>query len=71
MKASLAVAVVLLSFAVLAPAASAAARDRTPPSTPTNLRVVSVTEDSITIAWNASTDNSGASTPSPAPRPGR
>ena len=36
-----------------------AARDRTPPSTPTGLRVVSVTEDSITIAWNASKDNSG------------
>ena len=59
MRVSLAVAAVLLAFAVLAPAASAAGRDRTPPSTPTNLRVVSVTEDSITIAWNASTDNSG------------
>jgi chitodextrinase len=58
MRSSLAVVAVLLGFAVLAPAASAA-RDRTPPSTPTGLRVVSVTEDSITIAWNASTDNSG------------
>ena len=28
-------------------------------ATPTNVRIVSVTEDSITIAWNASTDNSG------------
>ena len=56
-------AVVLIAVAaaaaVLAPAASAAARDRTPPSTPTNVRVVAVTEDTITIAWNASTDNSG------------
>jgi chitodextrinase len=60
MKVSLAVAVVLLVFGVVAPAASAGPRrDTTPPTTPTNLRVVAVTEDSITIAWNASTDNSG------------
>jgi chitodextrinase len=52
-------AVALAVLAVLIPAAPAAARDRTPPSTPTNVRVVSVTEDTITIAWNASTDNSG------------
>jgi chitodextrinase len=58
MRVSLAVTAVLLAFAVLAPSAMAA-RDRTPPSTPTGLRVVSVTEDSITIAWNKSTDNSG------------
>ena len=58
MRVSLAVAAVLLGFAVLAPSAMAA-RDRTPPSIPTGLRVVSVTEDSITIAWNASKDNSG------------
>jgi chitodextrinase len=45
-------------LAVSAPAASAA-RDRTPPSVPTNVRIVSVTEDSITIAWDASRDNSG------------
>lgn len=59
MRVSLAVSAVLLAFAVLAPTASAAGRDRTPPSTPTSLRVVAVTEDSVTIAWNASTDNSG------------
>ena len=58
MRVSLAVAAVLVVSAVLAPSAMAA-RDRTPPSTPTGLRVVSVTEDSITIAWNKSTDNSG------------
>jgi chitodextrinase len=58
MRVSLAVAAVLVVSAVLAPSAMAA-RDRTPPSTPTGLRVVSVTEDSITIAWNASKDNSG------------
>ncbi len=58
MRVSLTVAAVLLAFAVLAPSAMAA-RDRTPPSIPTGLRVVAVTEDSITIAWNASKDNSG------------
>ena len=41
------------------PRAAQAARDRTPPSVPTGLRVVSVTEDSVTLRWNASTDNSG------------
>ena len=62
MKPCLACCAVLLSFAVLAPSAAAAKprRDVTPPSAPTNVRVVSVTEDSITIAWNASTDNSGS-----------
>jgi chitodextrinase len=58
MKVSLACCAVLAAFAVLAPAAQAA-RDRTPPSTPTGLKVVAVTEDSITISWNKSTDNSG------------
>jgi chitodextrinase len=58
MKTSLACCAVLVAFAVLAPAASAAGRDRTPPTVPTNVRVVGVTEDTITIAWNASTDNS-------------
>jgi chitodextrinase len=53
-----AVLAVLAVLAAGAPAASAA-RDRTPPSTPTGLRVVAVTEDSITIAWTASTDDSG------------
>src|SRR5687767_2327151 len=61
MKVGLACCAVLVVSAVLAPSASAGPgkRDNTPPTTPTNVRVVSVTEDSITIAWNASTDNSG------------
>ena len=59
MKTSLVCCAVLVALAVLAPATSAASRDRTPPTTPTQPRVVAVTEDSITIAWNASTDNSG------------
>jgi len=53
-------AALLLAFAGLVPAASAKPRrDSTPPSTPGNVRVVAVTEDTITIAWNASTDDSG------------
>jgi chitodextrinase len=60
MKVSLACCAVLAVFAALAPTASAGPRrDTTPPSTPTNVRVVAVTEDSITIAWDASSDNSG------------
>src|SRR5687767_1136965 len=52
-------AVVLAVLAVLIPAAPAAARDRTPPSTPTNVRVVAAGEDTVTIAWTASKDDSG------------
>jgi chitodextrinase len=48
---------VLVAFAIAAPAASA--RDTTPPTTPTGVRVASVTEDSISLAWNRSTDDSG------------
>ena len=60
MRISLTCCAVLAVFAALAPVASAGPRrDNTPPTTPTNVRVVSVTEDSITIAWDASTDNSG------------
>jgi chitodextrinase len=35
------------------------ARDRRPPTAPTNLVVVAVTETSVTLAWDPSTDNSG------------
>jgi chitodextrinase len=60
MKVGLACFTVLAVLAALAPSASAARKeDRTPPTVPTNVRVVAVTEDTITISWNASTDNSG------------
>jgi hypothetical protein len=36
-----------------------AARDRTPPSTPTNFRVIRVTSYTASLAWNASSDKSG------------
>ena len=53
----------LLAFVLLTPAAYAGPpkkpRDTTPPTVPTNVRVVARTDDSVTIRWNASTDNSG------------
>lgn len=38
---------------------SAAPRDRVPPTTPNNLVVTGRTDTTISVAWNASTDNSG------------
>ncbi len=35
------------------------ARDRKPPTAPTNLVVTAMTPDSVTLAWGPSTDNSG------------
>ena len=37
---------------------AAAARDRTPPTTPGNLRITASTDTSVSLAWNASTDTS-------------
>jgi chitinase len=36
-----------------------AKRDKTPPSAPSNLTAVSVTDSSVSLRWNASTDNVG------------
>jgi chitodextrinase len=47
-----------LALLALAPA-SAPAQDRTRPSTPQNLRVTATATTSVSLAWNASTDNSG------------
>jgi hypothetical protein len=41
---------------------AAAARDRTPPTTPANLRVTNLGHESVTLAWDPSTDNSGSVT---------
>jgi len=54
----------LLAFALITPTANAQwwkpkPRDTTPPTVPTNLHVVARTDDSVTVRWNASTDNSG------------
>lgn len=35
-------------------------RDRTPPTTPTNLHVTAVSSTSVSLAWNSSSDNSGS-----------
>jgi chitodextrinase len=52
------VAVVVVAV-LLAPGAAHAATDRTPPTTPANLHVQSVSFTAVTLAWDASTDNSG------------
>jgi chitodextrinase len=49
--------IVLAAFAIVATSATAA--DFTPPTKPTNLRATAKTLTSISMAWNASTDNSG------------
>jgi chitodextrinase len=38
---------------------AAQARDRTPPTAPSNLTVMATTEHSVSLAWGAATDNSG------------
>jgi chitodextrinase len=51
----------VLVLVLLSPASAAsAARDRTPPTRPTNLRVTGMTSYSVSLAWNPSTDNSGS-----------
>jgi chitinase len=52
---------VALSLA-LSTAPVLAARDRTPPTKPTNLHVTGLTAYSVSLAWNPSTDNSGSIT---------
>jgi chitodextrinase len=52
--------VVVAVLALLAPPALAA--DRTPPTKPGNMRVTGTTQTSVSLAWNASTDNSGSVT---------
>jgi chitodextrinase len=52
----------LLTLVLGVSTASAAPRDRTPPTTPTNLRVTGMTAYSVSLAWDPSTDNSGSFT---------
>ena len=48
-----------VSLGLLLPAVpAAAARDRTPPTTPANLRITATTATTISLVWDASTDNS-------------
>jgi chitodextrinase len=53
-----AVPIMLAAFALVATSATAAP-DRRPPTKPTNLHVTAKTLTSVSMAWNASTDNSG------------
>jgi chitodextrinase len=46
--------------AIFGPSTAWAARDRTPPTTPTNLHVTAVSPTSVSLAWSPSTDNSGS-----------
>jgi hypothetical protein len=55
------IALVLALVVVGSVAAAAARGDRTPPTTPTNLRVTSVSHKSVTLAWDPSTDKSSFS----------
>ncbi len=52
-------AALALVLALVVVGSVAAARDRTPPTTPTNLRATNLTQESVTLAWNPSTDKSG------------
>ena len=56
----LAVLAALVSFFGASPAL--AARDRKPPTRPTNLRATSLTPHRVTLAWDPSTDDSGSFT---------
>ena len=38
---------------------NSAPRDKTPPTTPTNLAATSITETTVALSWNAASDNSG------------
>jgi hypothetical protein len=51
----------VLGLVVVGSVAAAGRGDRTPPTTPTNLRVTSVSHKSVTLAWDPSTDKSSFS----------
>ena len=53
-------ALALVLALVVVGSVAAAARDRTPPTTPTNLRLTSLSQKSVTLVWDPSTDNSGS-----------
>jgi hypothetical protein len=58
--ARLAAAILAVLVSLFGASPALAARDRTPPTKPTNLRATSVTAHFVTLAWNPSTDNSGS-----------
>ncbi len=54
--------VLALALSILSVSPALAARDRKPPTRPSNLRVTSLTPHRVTLAWDPSTDNSGTFT---------
>src|SRR6266511_1122390 len=56
-RTALAAGVVVLASALLVSTAGAV-RDRTRPTTPTNLRITGGTDTSVSLAWDRATDNS-------------
>jgi chitodextrinase len=61
------VVALVLALAVAGPVAAGkkpppTTGDKTPPTTPTNLHATSLSQTSVTLAWDASTDNSGSLT---------
>jgi hypothetical protein len=54
-------ALALVLALVVVGSAAAARGDRTPPTTPTNLRVMSLGQTSVTLAWDPATDKSSFS----------
>ena len=55
-----ALAVLALSVPATSESRPRPPRDQTAPTVPANLRITAATEDSISLAWSASTDNSGS-----------
>src|SRR5688572_26499025 len=53
------IAILLVLVLILPVSPASAARDRTPPTTPKNLRVTGMTAYSVSLAWDPSTDKSG------------
>ncbi|MGE0480024.1 MAG: fibronectin type III domain-containing protein [Phycisphaerae bacterium] len=52
--------IALLASLITCSTAWAAPRDRTPPTTPTNLHVTAVSPTSVSLAWSPSSDDSGS-----------
>lgn len=54
--------IIMVLVLLLSVSPASAARDRKPPTTPTNLQVTGMTPYTVSLAWNPSTDNSGSVT---------
>jgi hypothetical protein len=61
-RAAGAVLALVLALALVGSVAAATARDRTPPTAPTNLKATNLGQESVTLTWSPSTDNSGSVT---------